>query len=248
MRIEVLTIFPGLFSGVLDYGLIHQAKKKGILDLCIRDLRDYTSDRHRTVDDEPYGGGPGMVFKPEPIFEALDQLKRPGALVVLPDPQGEIFRQEIAEELARYKMLIFVCGRYEGVDERVRKVVDREISVGDFVTMGGELPSLLMIESIVRFLPGVVGQQDSVELDSFQKSLLDYPHYTRPVEYRDNKVPEILLSGNHEQIRIWRRKMALKRTLEKRPDLLQKAVLTDEDKELIQELKKENIKNQDSYK
>ena len=184
-----------------------------------------------------------MVFKPEPIFAALDQIKRPGAIVVLPDPQGEIFRQEIAEELARSEMLIFVCGRYEGVDERVRKAVDREISVGDFVTMGGELPSLLMIESIVRFLPGVVGQQDSVELDSFQKSLLDYPHYTRPVEYRDLKVPEILLSGNHEQIRVWRRKMALRRTLERRPDLLQKAILTEEDRKLIQELKKEITKN-----
>lgn len=237
MRIEVLTIFPNLFSSVLDYGLIHQAKKKGILDLQIRDLRDYTRDRHRTVDDEPYGGGPGMVFKPEPIFEALDQIKRPGAVVLLPDPQGELFRQEIAKDLARNEMLIFVCGRYEGVDERVREVVDRVLSVGDFVTMGGELPSLLMMESIVRFLPGAVGREDSVELDSFQESLLDHPHYTRPAEYRGLKVPDVLLSGNHEQVRIWRRKMVLKRTLEKRPDLLQKAHLNEEDEKLLREIK-----------
>ncbi len=178
-----------------------------------------------------------MVFKPEPIFEALDQIKRPGAVVLLPDPQGEIFQQEIAKDLARSEMLIFICGRYEGVDERVREVADRVLSVGDFVTMGGELPSLLMMESIVRFLPGVVGREDSVELDSFQESLLDYPHYTRPAEYRGLKVPDVLLSGNHEQVRIWRRKMILQRTLEKRPDLLQKARLTEEDENLLREIR-----------
>jgi tRNA (guanine37-N1)-methyltransferase len=243
MRIEVLTIFPGLFSGVLDYGLINQARKKGILDLKIRDLREFTRDRHRTVDDVPYGGGPGMVFKPEPIFEALDQIKHSGSVVILPDPQGELFEQAIAKDLARSEILIFVCGRYEGVDERVRDLVDRELSVGDFVTMGGELPSLLMMESIVRFLPGVVGREDSVALDSFQDSLLDYPHFTRPAEFRGRKVPEVLLSGNHEQVRIWRRKMALKRTLIKRPDLLQKALLTEEDKRLLLEVKENSTED-----
>jgi tRNA (guanine37-N1)-methyltransferase len=243
MRIEVLTIFPGLFSGVLDYGLINQARKKGILDLKIRDLREFTRDRHRTVDDVPYGGGPGMVFKPEPIFEALDQIKHSGSVVILPDPQGELFGQAIAKDLARSEILIFVCGRYEGVDERVRDLVDRELSVGDFVTMGGELPSLLMMESIVRFLPGVVGREDSVALDSFQDSLLDYPHFTRPAEFRGRKVPEVLLSGNHEQVRIWRRKMALKRTLIKRPDLLQKALLTEEDKRLLLEVKENSTED-----
>lgn len=246
MRIEVLTIFPGLFSGALDYGLIHQAKKKGILDLSIRDLRDFTHDRHRTVDDMPYGGGPGMVFKPEPIFEALEQIRQPGATVVLPDPQGEVFQQEIAKELARSEMLVFVCGRYEGVDERVHSMVDRQLSVGDFITMGGELPSLLMIETIVRFLPGVVGREDSVLLDSFQDSLLDYPQYTRPEDYRGMKVPEVLLSGNHEQVRIWRRKMSLKRTLEKRPDLLKKAHLSEEDKKLLRQINENSAEDHGS--
>jgi tRNA (guanine37-N1)-methyltransferase len=227
----------------LDYGLINQARKKGILDLKIRDLREFTRDRHRTVDDVPYGGGPGMVFKPEPIFEALDQIKHSGSVVILPDPQGELFEQAIAKDLARSEILIFVCGRYEGVDERVRDLVDRELSVGDFVTMGGELPSLLMMESIVRFLPGVVGREDSVALDSFQDSLLDYPHFTRPAEFRGRKVPEVLLSGNHEQVRIWRRKMALKRTLIKRPDLLQKALLTEEDKRLLLEVKENSTED-----
>ena len=246
MRIEVLTIFPGLFSGALDYGLIHQAKKKGILDLGIRDLRDFTHDRHRSVDDMPYGGGPGMVFKPEPIFEALEKVKQPGATVVLPDPQGEVFQQEIAKELARAEMLVFVCGRYEGVDERVHRMVDRQLSVGDFITMGGELPSLLMIETIVRFLPGVVGREDSVLQDSFQDSLLDYPQYTRPEDFRGMKVPEVLLSGNHEQVRIWRRRMSLKRTLEKRPDLLKKAHLSEEDRKLLREINENSAEDHGS--
>lgn len=237
MRINFLTIFPGVISGVLDYGLLHQAHQKGLLEFQIHNLRDFTEDRHRSVDDVPYGGGPGMVFKPEPVFKAIDSLKAAGGLVILPEPQGEVFTQRIAEELASSAQLIFICGRYEGVDERIREtLVDRELSVGDFVTMGGELPALLMVESIARFVPGVVGDLQSLAADSFQNSLLDYPHYTRPSEFRNQRVPDVLLSGNHEQIRRWRRKMSLLRTLQRRPDLLQQEDLNEEDRKILSEL------------
>jgi tRNA (guanine37-N1)-methyltransferase len=240
MRIDFLTIFPGLISGVLEYSLLNQAQKKGLLDFHVHDLRDYTHDRHRNVDDVAYGGGPGMVFRPEPLFEAVDVIRKTGARLILPSPQGEIFTSAIAEELAGNNQLIFLCGRYEGIDERVRlELVDRELSIGDFVTMGGELPSLLMTETIVRYIPGVVGDEESVMLDSFQQSLLDYPHYTRPSEFRGLRVPDVLLSGNHEQIRIWRRRMMLRKTFERRPDLLLKAQLTEEDEKLLSEIKKD---------
>lgn len=236
MRIDFLTIFPGVITGVLDYGLLHQARQKGLLEFQIHNLRDFTEDRHRSVDDVPYGGGPGMVFKPEPVFKAIDSLKAAGGLVILPEPQGEVFTQRIAEELASSAQLIFICGRYEGVDERIREtLVDRELSVGDFVTMGGELPALLMVESIARFVPGVVGDLQSLAADSFQDSLLDYPHYTRPSEFRNQRVPDVLLSGNHEQIRRWRRKMSLQRTLQRRPDLLREEDLSAEDREILAE-------------
>jgi tRNA (guanine37-N1)-methyltransferase len=241
MRVDFITIFPGLVSGVLEYGLLEQAKKKGVLEFHVHDLRDHTDDRHRSVDDVPYGGGPGMVFKPEPVFRAIEQIRTGAAIVILPEPQGEVFTQKIAEHLASAAQLIFICGRYEGVDERIRQhLVDREISIGDFVTMGGELPALMMVESIVRFVPGVVGDIQSVAFDSFQNSLLDHPQYTRPSEFEGQKVPEVLLSGNHEKIRRWRRKMALQRTLEKRPDLLQQENLTEEDKELLNEIRISN--------
>jgi len=240
MRIDFLTIFPGLISGVLQHSLLNQAGKKGLLEFQVHDLRDYTHDRHRTVDDEPYGGGPGMVFKPEPVFEAVEAIRQVGARIILPSPQGESFSVQIAEELAGNSQLIFLCGRYEGVDERVREaLVDRELSIGDFVVMGGELPSLLMTEAIVRYIPGIVGDEQSVQFDSFQESLLDFPHYTRPAEFRDLRVPEVLMSGNHEQIRIWRRKMMLRRTLERRPDLLKRLDLTTEDQKLLAEIKEE---------
>jgi tRNA (guanine37-N1)-methyltransferase len=243
MRIDFLTIFPGLISGVLQHSLLNQAGKKGLLEFQVHDLRDYTHDRHRTVDDEPYGGGPGMVFKPEPVFEAVDTIRQVGAKVILPSPQGEPFLAQIAEELAGNSQLIFLCGRYEGVDERVREaLVDRELSIGDFVVMGGELPSLLMTEAIVRYVPGIVGDEQSVQFDSFQESLLDFPHYTRPAEFRGLRVPEVLTSGNHEQIRIWRRKMMLRRTLERRPDLLKIWDLNAEDLKLLEEIKKDVIR------
>jgi tRNA (guanine37-N1)-methyltransferase len=243
MRIDFLTIFPGLISGVLQHSLLNQAGKKGLLEFQVHDLRDYTHDRHRTVDDEPYGGGPGMVFKPEPVFEAVEAIRQDGATIILPSPQGEPFSAQIAEQLAGNSQLIFLCGRYEGVDERVREaLVDRELSIGDFVVMGGELPSLLMTEAIVRYVPGIVGDEQSVQFDSFQESLLDFPHYTRPAEFRGLRVPEVLMSGNHEQIRIWRRKMMLRRTLERRPDLLKIWDLSAEDQKLLEEIKKDVIR------
>lgn len=242
MRVDLISIFPGLISGFLEYGLVSQARKEKLVDIRVNDLRDFARDRHRSVDDVSYGGGPGMVFKPEPIFEAMDAIGKEESVVILPSPQGEVFRQQTAEELAVAGHLVFICGRYEGVDERVREaLVDREISIGDFVTMGGELPALMMLEAILRFVPGVVGDQGSVAKDSFQESLLDYPHFTRPVEYRGRKVPDILTSGHHEQIRRWRRKMALLRTWERRPDLLKQANLNEEDEELLAEIKKEVI-------
>lgn len=249
MRVDFLTIFPEMFQPFLQHGLLHQAVEKGLLAFEVHDLRDYTNDRHRTVDDVPYGGGPGMVFKPEPIFEAVDAIRKPGGLVVLPGPQGQPFSQEIAEELAGAQQLLFLCGRYEGIDERVRQaLVDRELSVGDFVCMGGELPSLLMTEAIARFVPGVVGRPQSLTSESFQNSLLDYPHYTRPEEYRGLRVPDVLLSGHHEQIRRWRRKMALLHTLDHRQDLLKQAALSKEDRELLREIEEEKKQNNPSQR
>ena len=242
MRIDFVTIFPGLFTGMLDSSLIRHARDKGVLEVQVHDLRDYTQDRHRTSDDVPYGGGPGMVFKPEPIFKAVEALKAGGTKVILPTPQGKIFTQEIAETLAGLPHLIFLCGRYEGVDERIcTRLVDYELSIGDFVTMGGELPAMIMTEAVVRFVDGVIGQRESVVQDSFQDSLLDYPHYTRPEIFGGEKVPDVLISGNHEEIRKWRRKMALKRTLERRPDLLEKAKLSSEDQKFLEEIQKERI-------
>ena len=240
LTIDFVTIFPEIFTGILESGLIRHARERGVLEIGVHDLRTFTRDRHRTVDDLPYGGGPGMVFKPEPVFEAVQSLNSENAVVVLPSPQGELFSQSIAEELARSGRLIFICGRYEGVDERVcSELVNRELSIGDYVTMGGELPALIMSEAIVRFVPGVIGDQQSVAMDSFQQSLLDFPHYTRPEDFRGLKVPDVLLSGNHEEIRKWRRKMALKRTLQRRPELLSKASLTLEDEKFLKEIRKE---------
>jgi len=232
---------------MLDHGLLQQARQKGILEFQVHDLRNYAHDRHRSVDDVPYGGGPGMLFRPEPVFEAIDTIRGSDALVILPSPQGIRFTQKIAEDLAQAAQLIFLCARYEGVDERIcEALVDREISIGDFVTMGGEVPSVLMVEAIARFVPGVVGDRESVVADSFQNSLLDFPHYTRPEEYRGNKVPSILLSGHHEEIRKWRRKMALKRTLERRPDLLVDVQWSDEDRQMLEELKGSNVEKSKS--
>ncbi len=210
------------------------------MEIRVHDLRDWTHDRHRVVDDVPFGGGAGMVLKSEPLFEAVDALREADSQVLLLTPQGERFDHAMACSLVEARHLIFLCGRYEGFDERVRTLADREISIGDYVLSGGELPALILIDAMVRLIPEALGDQSSVEEDSFATGLLDHPQYTRPVVYRGIRVPEVLLSGDHEQIRRWRRKEALRRTLLRRPDLLKQAALNAEDQSLLSEIREEN--------
>ena len=235
-RYDIVTLFPEIFSGPLDESILGRAQEKGLVQIHVHDLRNWTRDRHRVVDDVPYGGGAGMVLKPEPVFEAVDSLREAESRVLLLSPQGERFDHEMACCLAEVRHLIFLCGRYEGFDERVRTLADHEISIGDYVLSGGELPSLVVIDAVVRLVPGVVGDQDSVRHDSFATGLLDHPHYTRPPEYQGLHAPEVLQSGDHEQIRRWRRKEALRRTLLRRSDLLKRASLTAEDQLLLSEI------------
>jgi tRNA (guanine37-N1)-methyltransferase len=219
MRIDIVTIFPELFGSFIATSLIGRARERGILDIRLHNLRGFTHDRHRQVDDEPYGGGPGMVMKPEPWFEAVESL--PPGHVVLLSPQGRLLTQSIARELAAGEHLVFLCGRYEGVDERVAEhLADEEISIGDYVVGGGETPAMVVIETVARLVPGVVGEPESVADDSFSHGILDHPHYTRPAEFRGLRVPDVLLSGDHAAIFRWRREQAEKRTRERRPDLL----------------------------
>lgn len=239
MKIDIITIFPEMFEGPLNISILKRAKEKGIIEINIHNLRDYTTDKHRSVDDYPYGGGAGMVMKPEPIFRCVRSLKKDYSEIILLTPQGEVYNQKIAEELSRKEHLIFICGRYEGIDERVRCIVTREISIGDYILSGGEIPALVIIDSIVRLLPGVVGDPNSLKEESFQEGLLEYPQYTHPRNFEGMEVPEVLLSGDHEKIRRWRRKEALKRTLLRRPDLLERANLTEEDHFLLKEIKEE---------
>jgi tRNA (guanine37-N1)-methyltransferase len=221
MKIDVLTLFPGMFSGPLDESIVQRARERGILDLRVHNLRDWAHDRHRTVDDRPFGGGPGMVLKCEPIFEAVESLKQPGSRVILMDPAGRPFRQAIAAELAAVEHLVFLCPSYEGVDERVRRsLADDELSVGDFILTNGNLPAMMIIDAVTRLLPGVLGDEESAADESFSHGLLEYPHYTRPAEFRGMQVPEILLSGHHAEIARWRREQALERTRGRRPDLI----------------------------
>lgn len=252
MRCEVVTLFPDLIRAVLDHSILKRAQEKGLLDVRVRNLRDYTLDRHQVADDAPYGGGAGMVLKAEPIFLAVDALRQQhaqdpnGLRLVLPSPQGRLFTHSLAEELSRERRtLVILCGHYEGIDERVRLgLCPEEISVGDYVMTGGELPALVMIDAVARLVPGVVGDPSSIQEDSFSLALLDYPHYTRPAEVRGLPVPEVLLSGNHEAIRRWRRKEALRNTYLKRPDLLRDRVMTDEDRRLMLEISREEIRQQ----
>ena len=243
MRCHVLTLFPEIIHPVIEQSILKRAREKGLLEVTVHDLRDFTEDRHRTADDHPYGGGAGMVLKPEPIFRAVDHVRsygRPSRLI-LTTPQGRPFTQGMAREFSREsRSLVFICGRYEGVDERVREGLElEEISIGDYVLTGGELPSLVMIEAAIRWLPGVLGDPDSAGQDSFSESLLDYSHYTRPAVFRGFNIPEVLTSGNHSAIEEWRRKQALSNTLRKRPDLLGKAELTEKDHEVLKVLRKE---------
>jgi tRNA (guanine37-N1)-methyltransferase len=242
MIADVITIFPAMVEAALAEGVIGQARSRGLVDIRVRDLRDSAPDRHRTVDDAPYGGGPGMVMKPEPWFQAIDAViaerGRPAA-VVLMTPQGRRFTHAEAERLSRMSPLIVLCGRYEGVDERVaQSVVTDELSIGDYVLTGGELPALVAIDAIVRLVPGVVGDAGSVEGDSFVRGLLDHPHYTRPAEVRGLRVPETLVSGHHGEIEKWRARERVRRTWERRPDLLADATLTADEQAALDEINK----------
>ena len=270
MKFEIITIFPDFFRGPLDYGIVRRAREAGLIDIAIHDLRAFTRDRHRTVDDRPFGGGEGMVLKPEPIFECVESLKvaprqeRIGegsrGSVVLLSPQGRMFTQAVAQQMAVLDRVVFICGRYEGVDERVAEsLADREISVGDFVLSGGELGAAIVIDTVTRLLPGALGNAASSQQESFTAGvaaparaegeppsstcgsggLLDYAHYTRPAEFRGMPVPEVLVNGNHEEIRRWRRRCALQKTLRNRPDLLREEALTQEDRRLLSELEAE---------
>jgi len=261
MKFEILTIFPDFFRGPLEHGIVRRAREAQLIDIGVHDLRAFTRDKHRTVDDRPFGGGEGMVFKPEPIFECAESLQVPPRgqrtkeSVILLSAGGEIFRQSVAGQLAGLERIVLICGRYEGVDERVAEhLADRELSVGDFVLSGGELGAAIIVDAVTRLIPGALGNQASSQQESFTDSrsdgrparptnepdstcgsggLLDYPHYTRPAEYRGMPVPEVLVNGNHDQIRRWRRRKALEKTLRNRPDLLEQVELSDDDKGLI---------------
>jgi len=238
MRIDIVTIFPQMVEGVLEHGIVGRAREAGIVHVRVVNLRDYTTDRHRTTDDKPCGGGGGMIMKPEPLFRAVECLRdaENPARVILTDPQGQVFSQAKAQELAQEAHLIFLCGRYEGVDERVRlHLATDELSIGDYVLTGGELPALVMMDAIVRLLPGALGNEQAACQDSFSDGLLEHPQYTLPREFRGWRVPDILLSGHHEQIRKWRRWHRLMRTKERRPDLWQQFQPTPEDLELLQQ-------------
>jgi tRNA (guanine37-N1)-methyltransferase len=240
MRFDVLTIFPGVFSAYLGEGIVGRAVQNGFVDVRLVNIRDFTQDVHQTTDDRPYGGGDGMVMKPGPIYRALGSVDREGASsrVILLSPQGQAFDQSTAWELATWNQVILVCGRYEGVDERIiTSAVDLELSVGDYVLSGGELGALIVIDAVTRLIPGVLGGERSAQEDSFEEGLLKYPQYTRPRVFRGEEVPQVLLSGDHAKIRSWRRKEALKRTLVKRPDLLDKAVLSEEDATVLADLR-----------
>ncbi|PYY10146.1 MAG: tRNA (guanosine(37)-N1)-methyltransferase TrmD [Acidobacteria bacterium] len=269
MKIDILTIFPDFFRGPLDYGIVRRARDAGLAKIKVHDLRAFAQDRHRTVDDRPFGGGEGMVLKPEPIFECIESLgvspweKRTGSgteqSVILLSAQGRRFNQMVAAELATLEGIVLVCGRYEGVDERVSEfLADRELSIGDFVLSGGEIGAAVIVDTVTRLIPGAVGNEASTRQESFtlptelsmvigpdstcsSGGLLDYPHYTRPAEFRGMPVPEVLVSGNHEEIRRWRRRRALEKTLRNRPDLLNRVELSEEDKELIAQIKGKEI-------
>jgi tRNA (guanine37-N1)-methyltransferase len=266
MKFEIVTIFPDFFRGPLDYGIVRRAREAGLIEILVHDLRAFTTDRHKTVDDRPFGGGEGMVLKPEPLFACAESLKlasrderaAAGAkeTVVLLSPQGKMFTQTVAAELARLERMVLICGRYEGVDERVAEgLADREVSIGDYVLSGGELGAAVIVDTITRLVPGALGNEASSWQESFSTTakagvdgpdstcgsggLLDYPHYTRPAEFRGMAVPEVLVGGNHEQIRKWRRRKALEKTLRNRPDLLEGQELSAEDRKLLDKLKSE---------
>jgi tRNA (guanine37-N1)-methyltransferase len=240
VRFDIVTIFPRMVEAGIAEGVIGRGVERGLLDVKIHDLRDFTTDRHRSVDDVPYGGGPGMVMKPEPLLRAVEHVRATRGVadtVVLLTPQGRPFTQVEAERLGRLAHVVLLCGRYEGMDERVRELVaTEELSIGDYVLSGGELAALVVVDAVSRLVPGVVGDEQSVAEDSFSRGLLDYPHYTRPAEFREWKVPDVLVSGHHGEIRKWRKRQAIEMTLLRRPDLLADAELDVEEQEILREL------------
>jgi len=264
MRFDVITIFPAMVEQALRAGIIGRAIERGTLGVRVHDLRDYTTDRHRVVDDEPYGGGPGMVLKPEPIFRALDAIRGEDAppFVVLTSPQGTRFTQDVARRLSGKAHVVLLCGRYEGIDERVRARIDEEVSIGDYVLSGGELAAAVVVDATMRLIPGVLGNEASGEFESFGAAdaeievdvegvprsqhgaggLLDYPHYTRPAEFMGMRAPEVLMNGDHAEIRRWRREQQLRKTLKNRPDLLEGAALSAEDRRLIEAMRREDAR------
>lgn len=239
MRIDILTIFPEIFNSPFDYGIIRRARRDGLVSINVHNLRDFTYDKHQIVDDRPFGGGEGMVLKPEPIFRAIEYLTHKSPTpkrVALLTPQGDQFQQKTAKRLSSYAQIILICGRYEGVDERVQSLVDEEISIGDYVLSGGEFAAMVVTDSIVRLIPEAVGCSDSTENESFSSGLLDCPVYTRPAVYRGLEAPAVLQEGNHREIALWRRQKALEKTLRRRPDLLKNADLSDSDREYLKKL------------
>lgn len=239
MRIDVVTLFPDLFEVPLRTSVIGRALERGLVEVAIHDLREHGLGRHRSVDDYPYGGGAGMILRPEPLAAAIDPLREAGAHVVLLDPAGQRLTDGLARELAAVPHLALVCGRYEGLDERARaSLVDREVSIGDYVLTGGELPALVLVDAVARLVPGVI-EAESHESDSFATGLLEHPQYTRPESFREMEVPGVLLSGHHGEVARWRRRESLRRTLDRRPDLLETADLTDEDRRILDELRDE---------
>jgi tRNA (guanine37-N1)-methyltransferase len=241
MRFDIITIFPEMFEGFCSGGIIKRALQKGIIEVHVHNLRDFTKDKHRQVDDRPYGGEEGMVFKPEPIFAAVESVRKSEKTpVYLLSPQGRTFDGSMAEEMARHPQVILICGRYEGVDERVAEhLAADEISIGDYVLTGGELAAMVVVDAAARFVPQVVGKKESVRHDSFSEGRLDYPHYTRPRDFRGMKVPQVLFSGDHKKIEAWRKKKALEKTLRRRPDLLEKRGLSPEEKKLLDQIHEE---------
>jgi len=249
MQFDVFTLLPEVFPPYLESSILSRARQRGLIDVRIHNIRDYAHDKHHVTDDTPYGGGGGMVMKPEPVFEAVESVlglaaphpQPPVVPVILLTPQGRVFTQRVAEEFSRHEHIALLCGRYEGVDERIREhLVTDEISIGDYVLTGGELPALMIIDAVSRLIPGVLGDPTGAEDDSHSMGLLEYPHYTRPPEFRGWKVPDILLSGDHAKIDKWRREQAITRTFKKRPDMLEKAELSDADKKFIKGLKSDS--------
>lgn len=245
INFEILSIFPEMFSSPLNFSLLKKAQEKGLIKISLHNIRDWADDKQKMTDDAPYGGGCGMVMKLEPVEKALSAIRggdEKDSTVVLMTPQGEVFNQKIAAELSHKKRIMIVCGRYEGVDERIREhLVDREISIGDYILTGGELAAMVLIDAVSRFIPDVLGNPDSAQDESFSQNLLEYPQYTRPAAYKGWMVPDILLSGNHAEIELWRRKESLRKTYKKRPDLLNKITLSDEDKKILDKIKLEDI-------